>query len=334
VTSAYAIMILQLLGGLVYLLVAGDLLVRGAVALAKRANIPPLVVGLTIVGFGTSAPELFVSLGSVLRGHSDVAIGNVVGSNIANVLLVLGIPALIYPTICDRQALRTDCLLVVVASAAFWWLCVQGPLGFTEGALLFGAILPILWRSARCGAAEEQDDAVAEHELELERVLGLPATLPMIACFVALGMIGLPLGAHLLVDGAVQIAAAFHVSSALVGLTVVAIGTSLPELATTLVAALHRSSDVALGNVVGSNLFNLLAIMGIAAMAAPDGVPIPPSFLSFDLLVMMASALLLAYFALLRGSIGRLSGVGLLAAYALYLSLLVQSAAPLATTAR
>jgi cation:H+ antiporter len=327
-------MVLQLLGGFVYLLVAGDLLVRGAVALAKRARVHPLVVGLTIVGFGTSAPELFVSLGSVLRGHSDVAIGNVVGSNIANVLLVLGVPALIYPTICDRRALRIDCLLVVMASAAFWWLCHQGPLGFPEGALLFGAIVPILWRSARSGGVEELGVATAEQEHELERVLGLPRKMPMIGLFVVLGMAGLPLGAHLLVDGAVQLAIAFEVSSALVGLTVIAIGTSLPELATTLVAALHRSSDVALGNVVGSNLFNLLAIMGIAAMAAPAGVAIPPSFLSFDLLVMVASALLLAYFALMRGSIGRLSGAGLLAAYGIYLTLLFQGAGPFVAAAR
>jgi cation:H+ antiporter len=332
VTSAQAIMGLQLLGGLVYLLVAGDLLVRGAVALAKRANIPPLVVGLTIVGFGTSAPELFVSVGSVLRGHSDVAIGNVVGSNIANVLLVLGIPALIYPTTCDRRALRVDCLLVVMTSAAFLWLCHQGPLGFGEGALLFLAILPILWRSARSGGADELGSVTMEHELE--RVLGLPRRLPMILLFVTLGMVGLPLGAHILVDGAVQIAAAYQVSSALVGLTVIAIGTSLPELATTLVAALHRNSDVALGNVVGSNLFNLLAIMGIAAMAAPNGIPIPPSFLSFDLLVMLGSAFVLAYFTLLRGSIGRLSGAGLLTAYLVYLTLVIQKAAPVASGAR
>ncbi len=324
-------MVLQLLGGLTYLLVAGDLLVRGAVALAKRAGIPPLVVGLTIVGFGTSAPELFVSVGSVLRGHSDVAIGNVVGSNIANVLLVLGLPALIYPTICNRKALRIDCLIVVTASAAFWWLCLQGPLGFAEGALLFCAIVPILWRSARSGSTAE---IAVEAEHELERVLGLPRKMSMILLFVAIGVAGLPLGAHLLVDGAVQLAAAFQISSAVVGLTVIAIGTSLPELATTLVAALHRSSDVALGNVVGSNLFNLLAIMGIAAMAAPAGVAIPPSFLSFDLLVMFASALLLAYFALLRGSIGRLSGAGLLAAYLAYLTLLVQGAGPVAAAVR
>lgn len=156
----------------------------------------------------------------------------------------------------------------------------------------------------------------------------------MIGLFVVLGMVGLPLGAHLLVDGAVQLAAAFQVSSALVGLTVIAIGTSLPELATTLVAALHRSSDVALGNVVGSNLFNLLAVMGIAAMAAPNGIAIPASILSFDLWVMVAGALVLAYFMVLRGSIGRLSGVGLLAAYVAYLALLFQGAAPVAAAAR
>jgi cation:H+ antiporter len=320
-------MYLELLGGLTYLLVAGDLLVRGSVALAKRARIPPFVVGLTIVGFGTSAPELFVSVGSVLGGHSDVAIGNVVGSNIANVLLVLGLPALFVPTVFDRALLRTDCLVMVAASAAFWWLCSVGPLGFREGALLLLAMLPILVRTARSAHREDATADEAAASQQLERVLGLPRQLPMIGLFLLLGVCGLPLGAYLVVDGAVQLAAAFQIPSAVVGLTVIAIGTSLPELATTLVAAIHRNADMALGNVVGSNLFNLLAIMGIAAMAAPNGLAIPASFLDYDLPVMVGCALLLAYFAMVRGSIGRFSGAALLTAYVAYLIVLVGSAA-------
>jgi cation:H+ antiporter len=317
---ASAIYLVELFGGLIYLLLAGDLLVRGSVAMSKRAGIPPIVAGLTIVAFGTSAPELFISIGSAMKGVPEVAIGNVVGSNIANVLLVLGLPALFYPTLCDREALGPDCLMLLAGSLLFVVLCFLGPIGFAQGAVLFAMILVVLVRSARHTSGDpEAEEAAAE---ELERGLGLPTQRRMIALFLLLGLVGLPLGAHLMVEGGVQLASRLGVSNAVIGLSVIALGTSLPELATTLLAALHRHSDVALGNILGSNLFNILAVMGLTAMVAPAPIPVPPSFLSFDLLVMMAAAVVLAYLASVKGYIGRRSGLVLLASYALYMVIL------------
>jgi cation:H+ antiporter len=312
-------MYLELFGGLVYLLLAGDLLVRGAVALARRAGIPPMIVGLTIVAFGTSAPELFICLGAVFKGHSGLALGNVVGSNIANVLLVLGLPALIYPTLCNQETLGRDATLMVAISLLFTALCFSGPLDRLQGAALVLLLVPILARQARQSNGSGLQE---EAEEELQRVLGLPRGGRMIALFLVLGMLGLPLGANLMVEGAVAIAELAGVPSSVIGLSVVAIGTSLPELATTVVAALHRHADLALGNVLGSNLFNMLAIMGVAAMVSPAPIAVPPEFLRFDLLVMLAAALVLGYFAWTKNSIGRSSGAALLAGYAVYIAVL------------
>jgi cation:H+ antiporter len=309
-------MFLLLFGGLTWLLLAGDLLVRGAVALAERAGIPPMVVGLTVVAFGTSAPELFISLRAVLGGVPEVAVGNVIGSNIANVLLVLGLPALLTPTHCDRN-IGWDLIFMLVASAGFAVLCLLGPLGAVHGAILLAGIAVVLLRSAREALRPPEVQAAAAEELE--RVLGLPNNGWMIALFIVVGCVGLPVGADLLVDGAIQIAELLDVSNTVVGLSVVAIGTSLPELATTVVAAMHKNSDVAVGAIVGSNLFNILAVMGITALVSPYPVPIPAEILRFDLPVMLAAAAALAYLAWFRGIIGRSAGTALLAAYAVYI---------------
>jgi cation:H+ antiporter len=312
-------MFLELFGGLVYLLLAGDLLVRGAISLAKRAEIPPMVVGLTIVAFGTSAPELFVAVGAVLTGHPDLALGNVVGSNIANVLVVLGVPALIYPTLCNQPSIGRDTALVLGISLLFTALCFAGPLGRVQGGLLTVTLLLILVRQTRQAS---EGGLQGEAEEELQRVLGLPTRGPMIALFIGLGMLGLPLGAHLMLEGAVAVAELAGVPEAAIGLSVVALGTSLPELATTVVAALHRHSDLALGNVLGSNLFNLLAIMGVAAIVSPSPIPVPEGFLGFDLPVMIGAALALGYFTWIRGAITRSSGATLLGGYAAYIAVL------------
>jgi len=314
---------LELFAGLIYLLLAGDLLVRGAIALAKRAEISPMVVGLTVVAFGTSAPELFVSLGAAFGGHPEISIGNVVGSNIANVLLVLGLPAMIYPTLCNQESLGRNTGVMLAASVLFVVFCFLGPLGFVQGAIMLGALAAVLGMSAR-DARNGSGDLGAEEELE--RVLGLPTRRRMIVLFLALGTLGLPLGAYLLVDGATGIAHTLGVSDAVIGLSIVALGTSLPELTTTLVAAIHRNSEVALGNVLGSNVFNILAIMGFTAMVAPGPVPVPPSFLGFDLLVMLAAALALGWFAWRRQAITRPIGAALLAAYVLYIFALFRPA--------
>jgi cation:H+ antiporter len=312
-------MYLELFGGLVYLLLGGDLLVRGSVALARRAHIPPLIVGLTVVAFGTSAPELCISISAVLQGQPDISIGNVVGSNIANVLLVLGVPALIYPTLCNQESVGRDIALVLMASLLFIFFCFLGPIGRIQGIVMFSLLLGVLWRSARQARNGEAREATDE---ELEGLLGLPTRRRMIGLFLLLGVVLLPLGANLMLEGAVALASRLGVSSAVIGLTVMALGTSLPELSTTVVAAIKRHSDLALGNVIGSNMFNILAIMGIAAIVAPGGIPVPPSFLSFDLFVMLAATLMLAWFAWRRSSIGVGYGLVLLAGYALYIGIL------------
>jgi len=306
---------LQLFGGLIYLFIGGDLLVRGAAALSKRARVPPMVVGLTVVALGTSAPELVVSVRSALSGHPGLALGNVVGSNIANVLLVIGIPAIIAPLACDQPTIRVDTAITLLASILFVGLSVTGELGLLAGlVLLCGLVLFVLYnvRAARVGQRRPPDPG------ELERALGLPAQRRMIVLFIVLGVIALPLGADLLVEGAVELAAQLGVAEAVVGLTIVAIGTSLPELATTLVAAFQRRADVAIGNVLGSNVFNLLGIMGVTTVVSPAPIPVPGSFLWLDYPVMLGSAFLLAWYTMRKATVRRSGGVLLTVAYGLY----------------
>lgn len=309
-------MYLAVVGGLVLLLLAGDLLVRGAVALAVRMGISPLIIGLTVVAFGTSAPELMISVEAALGGLPGIAIGNVVGSNIANVLLVLGIPAIIYPICCDQSGLRRNVLMMVGATIIFIAFAFQGAYNFTNGfvmvLLLAGFLAYSGWR------AMAQEDA---EETSLEEVEGIPSGKPRMIIYIVLGLIGLPLGANLLISGASDIAHAFGVSDAVIGLTVVAIGTSLPELATTVVAAMRKQTDVAIGNVIGSNLFNILAIMGITAMVAE--VPVPDHFLTFDLWIMFGTALLIVPFALMHKPVTRRMGIGFVVAYVAYIIFLL-----------
>jgi cation:H+ antiporter len=303
---------LQLCGGLVWLLLAGDLLVRGALALAKRAAVSPLVVGLTVVALGTSAPELVVCLDAALKGHPGIALGNVVGSNIANVLLVLGVPALLAPTHCDHDSLPHHAAEMLAVSAFFVALCFLGPLSWVHGSLLLGLLALGLAREVRKHAY----GLAAGAEEEFERVLGLPTQRRMIAFFLVVGIVGLPLGAELAVDGAVGIAQIAGVSDEAIGLTVIALGTSLPELGTTVVAAIQRHSDVAVGNVIGGNLLNILAIMGLTCVLVP--VDVGPGFLRFDLWVMLGTALLLTRFAWRRRAIARGAGAVFLVLYAAY----------------
>jgi cation:H+ antiporter len=314
---------LEILGGLIYLLLAGDLLVRGSVALARRTQIPPAVVGLTIVAFGTSAPELFVSVGAAIQGHAQMSVGNVVGSNIANSLMVLGLPALFVPTGATSEPARVDALWMLAVSALFAVLCYTAPIGVWQGLLLLVLLVVMLYRSLGREAGE-QDPGTREEELD--RALGLPTSRRMTVAFLVLGLAGLPLGAYLMVDGAVQLAETLGVTEGVIGLSVVAFGTSLPELATTVAAALRRHADVAIGNVLGSNLFNILGIMGVVAIAAPEPVAVPTAFLRFDLLVMLVSAVLLAVLAFRGGAVSRPMGACFVSAYAIYLVALFASA--------
>ncbi|MDA0978013.1 MAG: calcium/sodium antiporter [Proteobacteria bacterium] len=307
---------LKLFGGFVYLLMGGELLVRGALGLSKESNIPPVVVGMTVVAMGTSAPELMVSTFSALSGYPGIAIGNVVGSNIANVLLVIGIPVMIYPSSCAQEGLSRQASLMIGVSLLFIVMCAFEPIEFWEGALLVTILVGFLIAATRGAAVIPLDDP----EEEMERGLGLPTVPGTITLFIVLGVVSLPLGADLVVEGGVGLASTWGVSEAVIGLSLIALGTSLPELSTTVIAALHKSSDVAIGNVVGSNLFNILAILGITALLTD--IPVDPSFLRFDLWVMFGSSIVLWLFVLMKGTINRYAGGFFLAGYFGYLALI------------
>ena len=300
-------------GGLALLLGGGECLVRGAVGLARSLGVPPLVIGLTVVAFGTSAPELVVSLQAALGGHPDIVLGNVVGSNNANILLIAGAAAAIRPVAAEPGAVRRDGAALMVATLAFIGLCLLGELDFGAGLALAAALAAwMAWslRSARRRGSEGEDEIEAAPR---GAALALLLTLA--------GIAGVLLGARLLIDGAVDVARAAGLSEAVIGLTLIAFGTSLPELAAAGMAALRGHGDIALGNVMGSNLFNMLGIAGVTAMAAP--VPVPAELLRLDLWVMLAATLLLL--AAMRGGrrIGRLEGGALAGAYALYIGVVV-----------
>ncbi len=295
----------MVLGGLAALLLAGDALVKGAVNLSLKLGIPALIVGLTVVSFGTSAPELFVSVRAVLADAPGLALGNVVGSNIANVLLVLGLPALIAAVAVDRSLAR-DYWIMMAASALFIALALTGAFTWWLGLVLLAGLVLMLgdcFLRARAGRAQAMELEGAEDDIAATRI----------ALYLALGLLGLPLGAHFLVAGSVNIATALGVSEAVIGLTLVAIGTSLPELATTTAAAWRREAGVALGNVLGSNVFNLLAIIGVASLFG--AIPVPPEMLRFDLWVMLGASALLGAFIYTGRSITRAWGAVLLSLY-------------------
>lgn len=305
--------------GIALLLICGDALVRGAVALSVKLGIPTLVIGLTIVAFGTSAPELVVSLRAVLADAPGMAIGNVVGSNIANILLVLGLPAIIVATDTKQDFVVRNTVYVILATLVFIALCFVGPLTFWHGALLFTLLIVFLLEQAR-RAEQHKDAATVLGEEAMEMIdgdAGAPKSDLMIFGLLLAGLIGLPIAASMTVDAATEIARRFHVSDEVIGLTLVALGTSLPELATTLTAAIRGQAALAIGNVLGSNLFNLLAVMGVTAMVAP--VPVPEMFKSVDLWIMLAATVLLLPFVIRGAQISRISGIGFMAAYIGYM---------------
>lgn len=313
--------------GLVILLLAGDSLVKGAVNLALRIGVSPLIVSLTVVAFGTSAPELLISIEAVLYGSPGIALGNVVGSNTANILLVLGVPALLrtlHTSGCDT---KKSYLMMIAASLLFIALCFMGPITRIDSIVLLAGLAAMLTYSfleaKRHRAASLSAAATAGPLEDDEDVEGADPSMPtwQIGAFLLLGLIGLPLGADLLVDNAVIIARTFGISETVIGLTLIALGTSLPELATTLMAALRGKADVALGNVIGSNMFNLLAIIGVASLFGP--IYVDPEFLRVDLWVMLGASLLLIPFVFLGRDINWLAGAVLTLLYLLYIWVLL-----------
>lgn len=311
--------------GLVILLLGGDALVKGAVNLALRLGIPALLVSLTIVAFGTSAPELLISIAAVQDGAPGIALGNVVGSNIANILLVLGIPAMIavmHTSECDS---RKTYIMMLASTVLFIGLGLTGTYTWWTGLILLAALGLVLGDSVRDARQHRRDSksAAAQAARDGVEVEGADDSMPgwKVGMFLALGLIGLPLGADIFVNASVSIAERLNVSDTVIGLTLVAVGTSLPELATTVAAAIRRQADVALGNVIGSNIFNLLAIIGIASLVGP--IPVDPTFVHFDFWVMLGASLLLAPVVLWGKDMGRIWGIGLSAAYIVFLILVV-----------
>lgn len=315
--------IFLILLGLVVLLVGGDLLVRGAVGVATALRIAPLLVSLTIIAFGTSAPELVVSVTSVLEREPGIALGNIIGSNIANVFLVLGLPALIYPMSSHVPGLRRHGVAMLVATAAFATVAYGfGALNRTTGGALFaGIVLYVLLLAIMARRTQDRDpviDEVAEYSE------GAATNMGAAALYLIAGLIGLPVGAHLLVDSGSSIASALGVRAELIGLTIVAFGTSLPELATVIAAAFHKKSDVAIGNVVGSNIFNIFAVGGAAGLAGT--APFSEASLRLDIPVMIAAAVALAFFIFSRRDIGRVAGLICVLAYAAFIAVLASQA--------
>ena len=303
-----------LLAGMALLFWTGDLLVKGAVGLAENLGIPQLVIGLTVVAFGTSAPELFISVQAALAGQSGIAVGNVVGSNIANVLLVIGLPALLAPILADQPGLRRNMTAMIGLTVVFLWLLSNGVIGRLEGALLFTGLCGFIgWQIYEGISAGRAANGDFHDELG-----DAPHGGWKVAAFLVAGIVGLPLAAQMTIMGAVDIAEYFDISDAVIGLTVIAIGTSLPELATTLMAAVRNSGGVAIGNIVGSNIFNLAAIMGLTALIAP--VTVADRIIHIDMWVMLATSLLLAVLGYARIASGKLMGMAMLAAFGAYIA--------------
>jgi len=301
--------LLMTLGGALLLMLAGDALVRGAIGLSLKFGLSAALISLTVVAFGTSAPELVISIEAALAGSPDIAIGNVVGSNIANVLLIVGVPATLVAMTVSSRELRRSFTLMLIATALFVGFAMTGQIGRIGGMIMLATLIAMTIYSYRKAhntevTLGEVDDATPGWKL---------------AALILLGVIGLPIGAHLLIEGAREIALSFGLSEAAIGLTIVALGTSLPELAASTAAALRGRGDVALSNVIGSNMLNLLAVIGATAVINP--LRISSSFQTVDIPIMAMTSLLLAPFLIWGVKLGRVAGLIFLCFYATFVLL-------------
>ena len=279
-----------LVGGAALLVVGAELLVRGASRLARMLGITPLIIGLTVVAFGTSAPELAVSMNAAFRGQADITVGNVVGSNIFNILMVLGLAATVAPLTVAQQLVRVDVPLMIAASFLVLLLVLDGEVDQVDGFLLFSGLIAYLWLLLRQGK-KESAAVKEEYERQIETGEAKQSGALMNLLLVAAGLGMLVLGANWLVDAAVVIAAALGVSSLVIGLTIVAGGTSLPEVATSVIASIRGERDIAVGNAIGSNMFNLLGVLGITALITRGGISVAPAAVNFDIPFMVAVAI-------------------------------------------
>ncbi|MEO4045735.1 calcium/sodium antiporter [Pseudomonas sp. CAU 1711] len=316
--------LVYLIAGLALLVAGAEVLVRGAARLAAQFGIPPLIIGLTVVAFGTSAPETAVSVQSAWSGSGDLAIGNVIGSNIANVLLILGVTALVAPLLVSRQLIRLDVPIMIGASLVTWALAYDGSLSRLDGALLFAGVVAYTAflivssrREQKAEGADEFDDEYGLHEAPKPHAWAINLGL------VIAGLVLLVGGSNFLVEGAVQLARALGMSELVIGLTVVAIGTSLPELATSVMAAFKGERDIAVGNIVGSNIFNLLCVLGLASLVAPNAIPVAANALAFDFPVMIAVAIACLPIFFSGYAINRWEGALFVGYYSLYTAYLI-----------
>ncbi|WP_144607377.1 calcium/sodium antiporter [Algoriphagus algorifonticola] len=303
--------------GLIILLVGGKFLVDGASAIAVKLGMSSGLIGLTIVAFGTSAPELLVSVNAALKGNSDISIGNVVGSNIANIGLVLGLSGIFYPIMIKRSHLRFDYLVTVLVTVLFFILGLNGLIGLWEGILLFSVFILFnfyLFKSSKGGIADDK-----EVEAEIEQVKGYSWLISLV--FFTAGIIGLYFGSELLVENAVKISREFGVSERVIGVSIIAIGTSLPELITSIMAALSKRTDLALGNILGSNIMNILSIIGITAIIQP--IRVSEDFLDVDFLWMIGITLLLFPLMKTKMQVSKIEGSILFGSYCLYMFFLL-----------
>jgi cation:H+ antiporter len=300
-------------GGLALLFFGGEFLLRGAVAIALKSGLSPLLIGLTIVAFATSMPELLVTITAGLQGVTNVGVGNVIGSNIANVLLILGVAAILKPIDVDPRQVLRDTTAMIAATALFIAFALSGMFGPIHGGIMLAMLTIYLWLSYRL---EKRDGSGLEGEIS-EETGKQPASTALSLMLLAVGLAGLAGGSELLIHGAVDLARAAGVSETVIGITLVAIGTSLPELATAIVAGLRGHTDVALGNVVGSNIFNILLILGVLALLTPFAVA--SEVIAFDIWAMAAAALVLLPVMFLTRRIGRIGGGTFLLLYVTYI---------------
>lgn len=313
--------------GLAVLTAGAEIMVRGAVALAAAMRVSPLVIGLTVVAFGTSAPELVVSLRSGFTGQGEIALGNVVGSNIFNVLVILGLSAIITPLRVDRQLVRFDVPLMIALSILVYGLCLDGQIDRVEGGVLAVALVGYTTWSIAKSRSENDPAILGEFAAEYtEKVTSTPWRLVWDIVMVGAGLGMLVVGGDLFIGAAVGIARAWGLSELVIGLTLVAAGTSLPEVATSVVAALKGERDIAVGNVVGSNIFNLMCVAGITGLVVPGGIPVGEMAIVRDLPVMVLVAIACMPLFLVGNGVERWEGVILIAFYGLYAGFLVAMA--------
>ena len=310
-------------GGLVLLTVGAEVLIRGATALARQFGVSELLIGLTLVGFGTSTPELVSSVQAAFAGSPGVAVGNVVGSNIANILFILGLSAAISPFAVDQKAFRRDGFVCLAATIAAIGVSMTGEFGRLAGFAFLAAISLYIFYAFH-SERRQPDSPLTEQHLEDAAKFQGPKAIWLDVVMAIAGLALLVVGARFLVTGAISVAAELGVSETIIGLTVVAIGTSLPELVTSVMAALRGKSALALGNVVGSNIYNLLGILGLTAVIHP--VAAPKEIVAFDNWVMLGATLLMMVFVMSKSRLSRAEGVLMAAAYALYVGWLVINA--------